>query len=688
MTGLCIGVDVGGTFTDAVLATTDGQQIWRAKSPTTPDDVSIAVIEACSLASERSGSSLDAVLPRVARFGLGTTAVTNAVAARQGRRVGLLTTRGFEQMLRLARGRVVGEGGWLHQVPQLVADDAIVGIDERIDCTGAVLRRLEPEEVSAAARVLVEERGVEALAVSFLWSFVNPDHEAQALEAVAQAFPDLPVSSGAALLPVVREYERTALAVLNAFAGGAFVGIASLATELARRGLEVPVLLVHSGGGTISVHEARARPAWLVESGPAAGVAAAAAAASASGVADCITCDMGGTSFDVSDVTGGMPSRIGRGELMGISTALPRVDVESIGAGGGSVGWVDARAMLRVGPRSAGSAPGPACYGRGGTEATITDALVVLGYIDPERFLGGTMVLDHAAALRACSELGRVLGFDGHETAWGIREIALAEMTKAVRARLALRGLDPRSYPLLSYGGCASLFTPEIALALQCPMVVVPALAPVLSAFGAAISDVRRERTRAVLANLPVDTVVVEKIYAELRSEVEADLAADGVEPNDRFFGFEADLRFVRQIHEITVPFDASFDDDGAALRGRFHAEYARRYGQGSIMLGTPVELVSLRAVGTGATVKVPVEGSGNDERALRSTPSPCRIRAVRRAREAERVDVDVHDGETLRPGHCLTGPALIDSDDTTVWVPSGARVRVDAHHALIMEVP
>ncbi len=288
-----------------------------------------------------------------------------------------------------------------------------------------MLTPLDAEEVERAARRLIDDEGVEAIAVSFLWSFLNPVHEDEAVAVIRAAFPEMTVVSGAELHPAAREYERTTFAVLNAYVSGALGGIEELETDLRDLGLTAPLLLVHSGGGSMTVSEARRRPLGLAVSGPAAGVAAAVTVAATSGTDNVITCDMGGTSFDVSIIADGEPARRTRGDLMGVWTALSLVDVESIGAGGGSLGWIDARGMLRVGPQSAGAVPGPACYGRGGTEATVTDALVVLGYIDPNRFLGGDFDLDAEAARAACARLGEPLGLDADETAWGIRELAL-----------------------------------------------------------------------------------------------------------------------------------------------------------------------------------------------------------------------------------------------------------------------
>ncbi len=686
---VCIGVDVGGTFTDAVL--TDGAGIWRAKSPTTPGDLGAGVLAAIDIAARRAGNSPEAVLPAVQRFGLGTTAVTNALASRVGRRVGLITTKGFEELVSFARGRRVRDDeGWLTHPSEIVSPGCIVGVDERMDRDGNVIRPLDPAEVVALARTLVDREGVETLAVSFLWSFRNPFHEQQAVEALAEALPDVPAVSGAALHPAIREFERTTFALLNAYTQGAFTGIDKLAADLVAKGLHAPLLLVHSAGGSISVDEARRLPIGLAESGPAAGVSAAAEVTRALGIEDLVTCDMGGTSFDVSVVEHGEPARRSRGELMGVWTALSLVDVESIGAGGGSIAWIDARGMLRVGPRSAGAEPGPACYGRGGREATVTDALIVLGYVDPARFLGGDMALDEGAAHDACARVGRTLELDARDAAWGIRQLALAGMVKAVRSRLAARGLDPRTHSLFSYGGCGALFTPDIAAALGSPRVLIPELASVLSAYGAATADVRRERLKAVLGQFPVDPVLIAKDATELRSSVLEDLAADGIAEPDRYVAFEADLRFKRQVWEIPIPLPSGDlgDDDMTELIDAFRAEYGRRYGRGSIVLDAPIEFVSLRAIGTGSTLKASIDAM--DLSAVsRGTPSePVGRRAVAIDRGVDgTVEVDVHRGEDLHPGHTVHGPAVIDGTDTTIWVPETATLEVSPHGTLVLEV-
>jgi N-methylhydantoinase A len=679
-----IGVDVGGTFTDAVLLS--GGRTWRAKSPSTYPEVGRGVIAACRLAAERAGLALEDLLPKTVRFGLGTTAITNVIATRRGLRVGLITTAGFEEMLRLARARAITVDGWQQPVDSLVDPRAVFGIDERIDRHGEVLKPMDGEAVLAAGRQLAA-MGVESIAVSFLWSFVNPIHEDLAVSLLREELPGTIVTGASGLRPVIREYERTTLAVLNAYSFGAYSGIESLADELAQAGLSVPVLLCHSGGGTISIGEAREQPVWLAESGPAAGVSAAALLARESGEARVLTCDLGGTSFDVSHIDERGPARIQRGNLMGMWTALPRVDVESVGAGGGSIAWVDERAMLRIGPASAGSTPGPACYRRGGTEATLTDALLVLGYIDPARFLGGGMVLDRDASVAVCATLGEKLGFDAVETAWGIREIALAEMVKAARARLALNALSAKDFSLVSYGGCGSLFAVDIAANLGAPRVLVSELASVLSAFGAATSEVRRERVRSLLCHLPMDRAELAETLDGLRDEVLADLVHDHVPAAQRCVEFEAEMRFAGQRWEQTISLPAEpARDDGVELDAIFRREYLRRYGAAAKGSSGTVELVALRAIGIGRiTAGSPLGRDDTAAPAGQATPQGERLLHLERLAPPQLVDV--YDGQSLAAGDVIAGPALIDGADTTIWIPPGASARLDANRTLIAEI-
>jgi N-methylhydantoinase A len=564
---------------------------------------------------------------------------------------------------------------------------AIVGIDERVDRNGTVLKKMDPEAVVAAARYLEKEVGVESIAVSFLWSFLNPVHERAAVAILREVLPGMPITSGAELRPVIREYERTILAVMNAYSFSAYSGVEDLAAELRRAGLDAPVLLCHSGGGSMSIAQAREQPVWLAASGPAAGVAAAARVARDAGEEKALTSDLGGTSFDVAHLTDGAPARTQRGDLMGFWTALPRVDVESVGAGGGSIAWIDERRMLRVGPKSAGSSPGPVCYGRGGTVPTLTDALLSLGYIDPDLFLGGHMKLDRGGAVSACGRLGDELGLEAVEAAWGAREIALAEMVKAARARLSLRALSAADHSLVSYGGCGALFAAEVAQKAGLRRVLIPELASVLSAFGAATMDIRRERMCTLLLRLPGDVAEIDRTFAEVRAAAWRDLEADGVPEADRTVVFEADMRFVGQRWETTIAFppEPKLGDGGRESEALFRSEYLRRYGAAATTTSGIVELVAIRAIGIGRM-------AGAEDAVVAATPESPRAaharatRLVKLERAHPAVPVDTFDAAGLTSGAFLHGPALVDGADTTVWVPRGMTARMDAHRTLAIE--
>ena len=675
---LTIGVDVGGSFTDIVLS--DGSQTWRAKSPTVPEAFAVGVLEGCRLVAARRNQTLAEMLPAVARFGLGTTAVTNALTVHKGERVGLLTTKGFEHVPLMARGERVARDGWLEMPWVPLSIGQIVGIDERIGRGGAVLKAISRDEIAVAIATLIETQQVSALAVSFLWSFLNPVHERIVLEVVRDRFPDLPVFAGSELQPVIREYERTMVAVMNAFCARSLAGIEDLDAELKSQGLQVPMLLLQANGGATTLAGARAAPVSLAASGPAAGVAAAAEVANVSGETNVVCGDMGGTSFDVGLVVEGKPIRRQRGEIHGVKLAQAHVEVMSVGSGGGSVGWIDSRGLLRVGPRSARAFPGPACYGRGGTEPTVTDAMLVLGFIDPGKFLGGTMRLDRDAAEAACERVGCELGLNALETAWGIRELALAEMVNAFRSHVSASGLDPRSLTGLTYGGSGSLFMVEICRRVGLQKLIAPELSSVLSAYGAASADVRVERIRAIGATAPFDAGGLTNAISELAHEAESLLAEKGVTKSDMTLNVEGDFRFERQSWEIPIGLTTNFNE--AAAEVAFIERYKLQYGENSLAKGVPLELVSLRVVGLGLTTRASlpiITPSASRE----ATSSGTRHVQTERRRAAV---VAVYEATAIQPGDTIRGPLLVDAIDNTLWVPPGAQATMDERRSMIVE--
>lgn len=684
-----IGVDVGGTFTDVVIQDADGV-VHRAKAPTNPKNFGAGVLEGLALLAKQMGVSTEDILDRVETFGLGTTAVTNAMTALVGSTVGLITTRGFEEELNLARGiRPSGPDARVGAPVSLVDRRHVAGVSERIDRDGVVVTPLDETELIEAAEHLVNDAQVGALVVSFMNAYRNDEHEQAAVAVISSAFPDIQVLSATALSPTIGFFQRTTFAVMNAFSASSLDGIEDFQHELAGLGFLSPLRLVNASGGTIGVQAARRAPMGLMHSGPAAGVAAAAAVADTVGISKAIACDMGGTSFDVSIVNAGTPLRRLNAEILGVPTSMSVVDVESIGSGGGSLAWVDRMGMMHVGPESARSDPGPACYGRGGERPTVTDALVVLGYIDPENFLGGSMVLDKGAADRACAHLGEGIGLNAIQVAWGIRQIALADMVGAVRLLFNRRGLDVRDYALVSYGGCGSLFTSEIARALGVSTIIVPEVASVLSAFGAASAPVRHERSRSVAATMPPDTATVRQLIKELRESVHDDLNEDLVPVSERNVHFEADLSFKRQKFQLSIRLAET--DSVTTLLDKltedFYEEYTSRYGKGSMLLGAPLEMVTLRVIGTGASrealkVEQPADVAGASGAI---EPGSQRLVVDEDGGQARKVGV-YRDADIVR-GALLRGPACIDKVDTTIWLPEGGTASVDANGSLHLHI-
>jgi N-methylhydantoinase A len=684
--GLRLGVDVGGTFTDVV--SIGGARTVRTKVPSTPSDPGRGVLDGCQLVAAEMGLDLRSLLGRVTRLGLGTTVVTNVLATRSGRTLGLVTTAGFEDLIPLARGNRVSEGGWLVPPPALVARERVCGVQERTTSDGNVLVPVDPASVLAAGRYLIEAMRAEAIVVSFLWSFRNPGNEQQACAVLREHYPSLPVLSASALSPVIREYDRTQYALLNAYVSGAIDWLDPLAVQLADNGLAGRVVLTHSSGGATTIGGAMTVPIGLAQSGPAAGAAAACALAQGHGLGDVVACDLGGTSLDVSLIADGQALRRTRGRLVGYWTSLSMVDVDSVGSGGGSIAWVDALGAIRVGPRSAGADPGPACYGRGTRDATLTDALVVLGYIDATAFLGGRMKIDVSLAAEACARLGSAAGLESVETAWGIREVALAAMARAVRSRIAGRGLVASELSLLAYGGCGGLFAADVAAQVGARRSVVPELASVLSAFGAATAPLHRERAQSLAVRVPPDPTRLEEICRRLAEEVTAELIADGADLGRVEISFEAELRFERQGAElaVAVPVDSDGRPDAGHLEAAFRYEYVRRFGEGAVALGVVVEVMTLRALGR----EGPALGWAADAWVGRSTanpaPKPDGSRAVQRQRSEMASPVPVYHREGLYPSDILGGPALVDCGDSTVWVNYGQAATVDESGSIILE--
>jgi N-methylhydantoinase A len=556
-----LGVDIGGTFTDLVLLDEDGELI-TTKALSTPGELEVGVFNAVQNAAEQKGMTGEQLLAKVKAFGHGTTQATNAVIERTGARTGLLATRGFGDTLALQRlmGFTAGVPsdrlGWYskRRHPQPIVPRRLVReIRERVDHAGRVLAPIEEEGVRRAVRELLDA-GVETFAVAFLWSFRNPEHERVAARIIREMAPNAYVSLSSDVAPVIGEYERTATAALNSYLAPKVVSyLDGIEQMLRKRGFNGAFSILNSAGGVMPVSDAARRPVTLVTSGPTGGVMGSVKLAKQLGYKNIITTDMGGTSFDVAIVVDEKPLMSTKHEAGGFHIATPMVEVRAIGAGGGSIArLVDGQ--LKVGPESAGARPGPACYGLGGTRATVTDADVVLGIIDPDTFLGGKMKLDRAAAAKAIDEqIARPLNLSTEEAAAGIRQIVDAQMADTLREVTIGRGHDPRDFVLIAYGGAGRVHCAGYGSELGVPEIVVPVTSMAHSAYGALAADVQFSADRSLLMRggggpaplwQGLNAEMIEQAFRDLEEQCEQPMRRAGVPAQDVQLVRTVDLRY------------------------------------------------------------------------------------------------------------------------------------------------
>lgn len=665
-----VAVDIGGTFTDLqVLDARHG--IARAwKTPTTPEDPSIGLLRGVGEAAERFGFPLSEV-------GLllhGTTIATNAVLERKLSRGVLLTTAGFEDVLEINRHvRRDIYGLAPDPFPVLIPRDRRLGVAERLRADGSAEVPLDEAAIPALLDRIAAV-GAECVAVSLLHAYANPAHEQRLAALIRAARPDLPVSLSSDISPEIREYERTSTTVLNALLVPVVKAyLDRLEARLGEGGFHPLVLLVQSKGGVCSLRMAAEQPARLLLSGPSGGALAAGRLAGLLSRPNLVAVDMGGTSFDVSVVQEGRVAVITQGEIDRLPVRLPMVEMRTIGAGGGSIAAVDAGGRLTVGPRSAGARPGPVAYGRGGTEPTVTDANLALGRLDPDFFLGGMMKLDMPATRAALeSRVGAPLGLSVEQAAEGVLTVTNANLGAAIRLSLFEKGLDPRDFCLLSFGGAGGLHATEVAAELGITEVAFPREPGTLSAYGILFSDltqdIARSRVmRAVAQNLPQ---IAEAIVA-LRGEADACLAQDSIAPERRRVTIAADMRYHGQAFELLVPWgEVAAPDAGdlAALVEAFHAMHRQRFSYANP--GDPVEIVTLRAVATGLLDK-PEPGD----------PPPAERPALKGTRRAFETgawrDIPVWDREAMTAADTIEGPAIVEESFATHWITRGWTARL-----------
>ncbi len=668
-----IGIDIGGTFVDVVISDETG--MWLAKEPSTPGDPAKGVLRALDrLVADRS-------IDPAATCGIvhGCTVATNALLEGKWARTALLTTRGFRDVLEIGRQNRPSLYD-LHAVrpPAIVPRDLRFEVAERVNSAGDVDVPLDLTDLRAVA-ARIRQCDVEAVAVVFLFSYLRPDHEIVARRFLEDAL-GVPVVASSDVLPEIREYERTSTTVLSAalrpVIGAYLAALESGATE---RGFPRGWRVMQSSGAVTTAEHAQDQPASLLLSGPAGGVQGARAVGASIGERNLITMDMGGTSCDVALISDGEIERTQRGVVGGHPVALPMVSVHTIGAGGGSVAWVDAGGALRVGPQSMGAHPGPACYGRGG-RATVTDAHLVLGHLASDLALGGLPELDVGAARRAIEgEVGRPLGLSVERAALGVLEVADAAMERAIRVVTVERGRDPRDYALLAFGGAGPLHGASIARRLGLSRVVIPRAAGVLSALGLILAETGHDYSRSLVVRLAdLDGGRTAAVLREMRARGEATLKAEGVTEEDMRFYASADVRYVGQSHELTVAVAFDGEADIGELREAFERAHVARYGHGSPE--EEVELVTLRLraqgpalAGTGRCVAGTGASLDRPHRVWLDASGP--------------VDGRICSRDVVSCGAEFRGPLVVVGDDATILVPADASGWCDAGGNIILDV-
>ncbi len=666
-----IGVDIGGTFTD-IVALDHAGRLALTKVPSTPKDlldgIGAAVTQVLALAGARPAD--------VERFIHGTTVATNAILEQKGAVTAILTTEGFEDVLelgRMKRSRMY-DLAMDPEVPTFLAPRRRrLGVRERLDARGQVLVPLDEDSVRHAVQAL-RAQAVQAIAVCYLFSFVNPAHERRTREIVAELAPEISVSLSSDVDPTFREYERLCVTAFDAYLGPVVKRyLAGLTDTL--RGLGVPgvPLIMRSRGGIVSAALAAQQPVTLFLSGPAGGVIGAAFAAERSGVRDFVSLDMGGTSNDVAMVRDGTPLLASEGAIGPYPVRTPMVDVNTIGAGGGSIAWIDAAGGLRVGPRSAGADPGPACYGRGGDEATVTDASVVLGYLNPARFAGGTLALDASAAERAVAAVGRRLGVDAVTAAAGIHRVVNARMADQIRLVTIKRGYDPRQFSLVVLGGAGPVHGAALAAEMGMAEVLVPEAPGVLAAFGLLAAAIEHQHARTLQARTDVaDLDAVNQCLAELDTAGRGRMREEGVAADQVRVAYAADMRYVGQAYELDVPIAVPVTHERMPeILAAFHAVHERVYGYARTQ--QPVEFVNFRAVHTFPLPRPVV------------TPAARATGTLADARLGERpayfgrfTPTAIYERARLPLGARLEGPAIVEQSDTTTVIPPGVTALVD----------
>ncbi len=698
MSSYRVSVDIGGTFTDCTVVAQDGA-VTIGKAPSTPRDFSQGFMDSMEAGARALGLGLNELLEQTSRLSHGTTVGINAVVSRTGSRVGLVSTAGHADALRILNNTGRTNGQPVERIlnyaasalpERFVRREDVAEVTERIDAFGDVIVALDLDGVGTAVDRLLDQ-GVETLAVSYLWSHLNPAHEEQTRALLAERHPDVYVSYGSDLSQRIGEYPRAATAVMNSYIGPLMRDyVTRLLDELASRGYRDRLLFAQCDGGLIDAQDVIGRPVMTLESGPVGGVVASAKAGAETGHANIIAADMGGTTFDVSVIVDDrLPVKDGvvveQHDLF-----LRMVDVESVGAGGGSLAWVDPQSgALRVGPQSAGADPGPVCYGRGGEQPTVTDADLILGLLNPENFLGGRMHLDVEAARRAIAALGEELGLGLMECAAGIQEVADSLMEDKIRSMTIARGHDPREFVLYAFGGGGAVHAGLFARGLGIRRVVIPVgdLASVWSAYGIGLEGYARSYELPTFLHAPLDPEAVAGGFTSLERLARADADRSGVDWESVRTSRTVDMKYALQVYDVEaeVPEGPLVNAAMAGIVDSFERTYARRFGEG---VGYPEGGVDLVALRLHVEPAEPLRAQAAASQAGADGPAtPSGEREVYWPEQGKAVLTPVYTGADLPAGTRLTGPALVDYPDTTAVLRPGLDLTVEQGGNLTIEM-
>ncbi len=684
-----IGIDVGGTFTDFLLTRSDG--VFSAyKVLSTPKDPSFATMSGIAEMASDEGMSLKEFLEAVEVIVHGTTVTTNAVLTYRGGKTGLLTTDGVRDALEMRRGiREEQYNNRYTNVKPLVARYLRLPVKGRLNYAGETIADLDEDQIRSHL-AFFDKENVEGVAICFMNSFANKDHEERAAALVRELLPDAYLSVSTDVLPSIRFYDRVSTTVLNAYVGPILRRyLNSLLAKLDEAGFPNILLIMQSNGGVISPKFAMDHAATTLLSGPAGGPVAGIVYSGIQGYRDCITMDMGGTSFDCALIKGAVPFTTTSGEINRLRLALPMLNVVTIGAGGGSIGWIDEGGLLRMGPQSASSDPGPACYGLGGEDPACTDADLILGYLDPDYFAGGRMPLYVDKAKKAIEEkVAKPLKFDLYQAAAGMYQVINVNMAAAVREVAVKHGQDPRDFPLVVAGGAGPNHACMIALELENPVLIIPRESSIFCAAGMLMSDLKHNFVRTYPIILKqADPQIFGRLFEEMRQEGKELLLSEGIKESDIEYVYSLDLRYIKQYHEVEVEVTAQEVDrfDVDKMAEKFHPAHNALYGYSLEDQGTPVELMNMRLVCIGRTGKPEFqqqEFAGEDASAAFK-----RTRQVYMPLQKEFREIPVYDGLALQFGNRIEGPAIIEQVNTTAFVTPEFNVLTDRYGSFTMYV-